>query len=94
MTDMNLSSHIKNRGLTDEQFGQEAGLHKSAISRYRRGLVKPGWTAMTRIFCASKGEVTPNDFFELLQESKALDEQEVSSKLSLPSAPEQEGGGE
>ncbi|MGR0185537.1 hypothetical protein [Azospirillum aestuarii] len=88
---MNLSSYIKDRGLTDEQFGQEAGLHKSAVSRYRRGLVKPGWTAMTRMYVATKGAVTPNDFFVLPQEHEAPDEQEVSSALSVPSLPEQEG---
>lgn len=62
---MKLDAFIKTHGLTGEEFAAKAGISRSDVSKYRSGRSKPKDDAMRKIFAATNGLVTPNDFYDL-----------------------------
>lgn len=67
-----LSSYLKERNLTVEQFGALIERSGATVSRIARGIQKPDSETMQRIIDATGGAVQPNDFFKL-PESAATD---------------------
>ena len=59
---MQLDEWIKREQLTLEDAAGKFGCSIPTVSRLRRGLNKPDWALAGRIFEATQGEVTPNDF--------------------------------
>lgn len=69
-----LGEWIKRSGLTHEQFGELIGRDHSAVGRYIRGERMPNPTTLRRIFQATKGEVSANDFALIEVEGAAGDQ--------------------
>jgi transcriptional regulator with XRE-family HTH domain len=38
------------------------GVDRSAVTKWRRGAIRPDWPSLAKICNATKGAVTPNDF--------------------------------
>ena len=62
---MRLSDYLKAEGMTLAQFGSQIGISASTVHRYATGLRVPKPEVMSRVFAATDGRVTPNDFFDL-----------------------------
>lgn len=60
---MQLDQYLKEKDLTNAAFGRLAGLTRQAVQRYRTGERIPEQSEMTKIFEATEGRVTPNDFY-------------------------------
>lgn len=63
---MKLNDYITREGLTNIAFGAIIEVDHSTVSRLRAGQV-PSPTVMRRIFDATGGEVTANDFYNLTE---------------------------
>lgn len=61
---MTLADYLKRKTLNDAQFGRLIGVPRQYVQRYRNGRT-PSPEIMERIFEATGGEVTANDFFGL-----------------------------
>ncbi len=62
---MKLDTYIRDRGLTSEQFGRDAGIpSKQAIHNYRHGLRFPTPRNLRLIRLATNGLVTADDFVD------------------------------
>jgi transcriptional regulator with XRE-family HTH domain len=59
---MNLRDYMAAHGLTDEAMGKLIGRHRTRVSRYRRGLERPDWSAVARIAEATAGAVGAADW--------------------------------
>ena len=59
---MTLSAYLKTAQLNDAQFGRIIGVPRQYVQRYRTG-TKPTTEIMEKIFTATGGKVTANDFF-------------------------------
>lgn len=62
---MKLDDYLKNQGLTAEAFAAITDISPSNVSKYRSGKLKPKTDAMRKIYAATGGTVTPNDFYDL-----------------------------
>lgn len=62
---MKLRAYREARGLSQEEIGKLINRSGVAVSRYESGERMPGADDMRRIFVATGGEVTPNDFHDL-----------------------------
>lgn len=62
---MRLQTYLKLRELTDAQFAAMVGRDRSTVTKWRNGKIWPDGAAMRRIFEATAGAVTPNDFMDL-----------------------------
>lgn len=71
---MTLDEFMKLRGLKAADIAGHLGVHRSYLSRIRRGLAVPSPKQMKAVFAFTEGAVTPNDF--VLQRSP---EPEVSA---------------
>lgn len=60
---MQLSTYLENSNLSDAKFAEIIDVDRSSVSRMRRGLHIPNRDVMQRIFDATNGAVTANDFF-------------------------------
>ena len=60
---MTLEEHIKKRGISRRYFAKIAKLDPSSITLLIQGKRKPSQKTLTKIFIASKGEVTADDFY-------------------------------
>ena len=59
---MTLDEYLTQHEITDAEFAKRIERDPGTVSRLRRGLTKPDWQTMPRIFDATNGAVTPNDF--------------------------------
>ena len=62
---MKLSDYLEAEGISQGEFATKAGVSHTAVSRALSGDRLPGRNVMERIFRATGGRVTPNDFFNL-----------------------------
>jgi hypothetical protein len=62
---MKLGRWIKREKLTLEAFGEKIECHVSSVQRYVTDERVPGKKTMVRIYVVTRGEVQPNDFFDL-----------------------------
>ena len=62
---MKLAEYLKRNGLTHQDFGTKISVSQAAISRYVNGERFPDKEMQERIFVATGGDVTPNDFCDL-----------------------------
>ena len=60
---MTLDEHIIKRGISRRYFAKIAKLDPSSITLLIQGKRKPSQKTLTKIFIASKGEVTADDFY-------------------------------
>lgn len=63
-----LSDYLKHRGLSQAAFGQLIDEPQQAVQRYASGRYVPRREAMLKIFEATGGKVTPNDFFGIAED--------------------------
>lgn len=68
-----LHQYLTERKLTNVEFGGMIGRTPSSVSRIRQGKVNPDWETLERIFDATGGIITPNDFFSRLFSSESGD---------------------
>ncbi|CAA2142812.1 hypothetical protein [Hyphomicrobium sp. ghe19] len=61
---MKLGAWIKKEKLTLAAFGDRIGRHVSAVQRYAAGRI-PNRETMVDIYVDTRGEVMPNDFYDL-----------------------------
>lgn len=58
-----LARYLSNNGIRQSDFAARIGCTQPAVARYVNGLRIPDRDTMQRIFDATNGAVTPNDFF-------------------------------
>jgi transcriptional regulator with XRE-family HTH domain len=58
-----LRKYRRDTGISLEDLAKETNVHKSSISRIERGKQSPSIALMRRLIEASKGALSPNDFF-------------------------------
>ncbi len=63
MRAMTLDQYIRDKGLTNAEFGELVGANHSTISRLRKGSQVPSPELMLAIFERTDGVVTANDFY-------------------------------
>lgn len=59
---MTLDQWLKRNDVTETAFAERISSSQASVNRYRKGRV-PESAVMRRIFLATKGQVTANDFF-------------------------------
>lgn len=59
---MDLETYLSTRGMTDAAFAAQVGLERSVVTRLRNKKATPSMASAARIFDATDGAVTPNDF--------------------------------
>ena len=69
---MRLDEYISNIGLTQAAFAREINESPQTIGRYVKGVRIPEEDAMKKIFFATNGKVTANDFYNLPSIKKPL----------------------
>lgn len=62
---MKLDDYLSRNAIPGKTFAQTIGTTPVNVSRYRNGKLKPPEDIMRRIFAATNGLVTPNDFYDL-----------------------------
>jgi len=60
---MKLSDYLAKNDLTNRAFAELASVSEATISRISREIQKPDWPTMMAIQSATKGKVTPSDFY-------------------------------
>lgn len=68
---MKLSDWRKREGLTQVQVAEKIGRTHPTVSRIEAGEHRPDWATLEAITALTGGEVTPNDFIDLPQDSAA-----------------------
>lgn len=61
---MNLNTHLKAKGLTDQQFATLIGCDRSFVTRLRNGDTSASFQMMQKIEEATAGQVTAVDIYE------------------------------
>lgn len=59
---MHLSDYMAQKNLSDQAVAEAIGRSRVSVSRYRRRLIRPDWSAVEAIAKFSNGEVAPNDW--------------------------------
>lgn len=59
---MTLDQYLKDNHITQASFAASIGADQSTISRLLAGVYNPSLSLLNRIFKATGGNVTPNDF--------------------------------
>jgi transcriptional regulator with XRE-family HTH domain len=62
---MTLNEYMRQHKLRDADMAESLAMDRSNISRLRRGLILPSARVLSRISTATKGAVTPNDFYNV-----------------------------
>ena len=66
---MNFNEYLKNKEITLMQAAKDLGLPYEYIRRYAKGLIIPNKENMQKIVTYTSGEVQPNDFYGVANES-------------------------
>lgn len=66
---MKLETYLIEEGLTQAAFASRLGVPSGTIHRYIRNIRKPSKNMLSRIFDATNGKVTPNDFYGIKESS-------------------------
>lgn len=61
---MQLDTHMRSRGLTDEKFAELIGCSRPFVTRLRNGDTNASFTTLQRIERATAGQVTAVDLYE------------------------------
>ena len=61
---MQLDTHMRSKGLTDEQFAKMIGCSRPFVTRLRNGDTNASFTTLQRIERATAGQVTAVDLYE------------------------------
>lgn len=69
---MRLQDYLTKTGMTQTAFADLLGVKQATISRYLSGARKPEPDLMVRIFEATRGSVSPNDFFDVPSRRRAM----------------------
>ena len=69
---MHIDQWMKARNLSNEEMARKIRTKTltcdpSQVSRYRRGLIRPGWGIIARIKVVTAGAVSADDFMEAAQ---------------------------
>lgn len=75
---MDLRTYLKLNSLSERAFSQQIGVASTTINRLVRGKTKPSFALIQRIFEATQGDVTPNDLFDV--KNQTLGAQKQSSR--------------
>ena len=59
---MNLDQYISSHSLTNAEFASLIGRDTSTVSRLRKNKTLPDWATVAKIYKATNGEVSANDF--------------------------------
>jgi len=59
---MTLADYLKDQKLTDAAFARAIGVERQAVGRYRSGVRFPEKPILQKIYEATNGAVTANDF--------------------------------
>ena len=62
---MKLSDFLSTHCKTEAQFAAEAGISREMVNRLKNGRVWPSRETAGKIFDATEGKVTANDFFNM-----------------------------
>ena len=62
---MHLVTYLHESKLSAAKFGREIGVARSTVIRYLLGERVPNKEAMARIYQVTRGQVRPDDFYEL-----------------------------
>lgn len=65
-----LETWLKKNELSQHQFAKLIGTRAAVVNRYILGQRTPDSSFMAKIFEATKGEVQPNDFYDLKYSKK------------------------
>ena len=71
ITIMHLSDYMAENGLKDHDVAPHVGVNRVSVSRYRRKLVVPSWSAIEKIRKFTRGAVTERDWAELAKRRAA-----------------------
>ena len=61
---MRLAEYLAASNLSDAEFADRVGVHKSTVGRWVAGAVRPAWDQLPKITAATDGQVTANDFVD------------------------------
>ncbi len=61
---MKLASYLKLKEINQKDFGKKIGVRQSTVCRYILGRI-PTKSIISKIYYATNGEVTPNDFYNI-----------------------------
>lgn len=71
---MKLAEYISKQGMTHAEFGALIGVPQATVSRYVNGVRIPhDKETFDKIFEATGGQVTPNDFFDTPTQAEAAE---------------------
>lgn len=62
---MRLDTYLETKTVSDSDFADLIGVSRQAVHRYKTGERFPEKPVLTKIFEATNGEVTANDFAEM-----------------------------
>lgn len=62
---MKLDEFLKRQGVTQKSFAEQIGERQSRVNKYCLGTRIPRPETMRKIYVATRGMVTPNDFYGL-----------------------------
>lgn len=63
---MTFEEWMSEKGLSGRKIATQLGIDDSTVSRYRKGLRRPGIRLIRKIAAMTEGAVMPNDWFPLL----------------------------
>lgn len=69
---MKLAEYLANKDITHADFGKLIRISQAAVTRYAQGDRFPKKEILERIYAATKGAVTPNDFFLFENDAPAV----------------------
>ena len=65
---MHLADYMLWKNLTDADVASRINRDRATISRIRRRVIRPDWVTIGRLKKMSRGEITADDFTELVKE--------------------------
>lgn len=68
---MQLADYLRANGISDDDFGQQIGVSRQAVHRYKTFARAPKKPVMTKIKEVTAGAVTPNDFLQAVEQQGA-----------------------
>ncbi len=80
---MKLADWLLANNVSHQAFGDRIGKSQAAVSRYAAGLRRPDDETLIKIYVATDGDVTPNDFVDL-PDLGSSDEIELDEAVDVP----------